>query len=1092
MPRPGFRKPLTYRDALKLLGADDSAALAIADRIAGAGVAAVNVATVGAVGFFELREQAVSWGNSIVRSLRERITGMSRLDRTERIVAAHAVLVITSFYEALQEVEGIDLKKAEITPAEQAMLATDAPVGSPYRQLLEALASTPLPMPTPAVPFELVIMELASYYTALAARLQGFISGLAVFEHLQYDTLINAFGNVCADAVNRYAIAFRQLAAEVPEFAVWASMADNQATRHALGMLGDEVQDRLDTLNTGLAGVREMLAATSGGSTPDQLRKELALFYGGYLDKSALDSREAPEGVVIPEVRAAYVNPACRVAAEPYGAQALLAVDSWWDDAPLVTDVQAFLVGHLTCPQATQAPLVILGQPGSGKSVLTRLLAASLPPADFLPVRVELRTVPADADIQDQIREAVYLAIDRHVDWPDLLIGSDGALPVVLLDGFDELLQATGVNQADYLERVRNFQQRQAELDRPVAIIVTSRTAVADRARFPIGSIAIRLEPFDEARVRQWLAGWAAANTEVLAARGLRPLPAEVALAQIELAGEPLLLLLLALYDAGANALQRVDGALGRADLYERLMSDFARREVRKHQPSLAPDEEMRSIERELRQLSVAALAMFNRGQQIITETELNEDLAALLGNSSPGGASAGAGLNRSLTAAQTIVGRFFFVHEPTVRRDTGAEERSFEFLHATFGEFLVARLVVQTVLELVADRAYLAERPNPPSLDAGFLHVATSFELLSNRAPIIEFCAGLFGSRDSAQRASCRALIVELLETALYPHPLWSYGAYQPVDKAITARCAAFSANLVLLAVYAEDSPVEVSELLPARVLASPIGSWYSFASLWRSQITESGSLLSVLRARVIAGGTSTTEIVGRGELAEMWISPEDGSPVLFSECVMQYHRHEQAEGAARAIRKSSSVDGYSIAAEGYPGRMLREATFFDEHFDPDGYLPFWSHVTESEVYTSETDIYGSSRRLLYELALAPADALPSHVRSRIYGFLFGDSSAQEAALRMLCGDMRHFTVDDAGEVIESLAHEIRLPQMEIFAEVLAEAALRFGPLSRPEAYFVLSARDRYVKSQPDGEDHIRAAFARVRVPYPFDGAAD
>jgi hypothetical protein len=32
-----------------------------------------------------------------------------------------------------------------------------------------------------------------------------------------------------------------------------------------------------------------------------------------------------------------------------------------------------------------------------------------------------------------------------------------GALPVVLPDGFDELLQATGVSRSDYLEQVRDL-----------------------------------------------------------------------------------------------------------------------------------------------------------------------------------------------------------------------------------------------------------------------------------------------------------------------------------------------------------------------------------------------------------------------------------------------------------------------------------------------------------------------------------------------------------------------------------------------------------------------------------------------------------
>jgi hypothetical protein len=54
-----------------------------------------------------------------------------------------------------------------------------------------------------------------------------------------------------------------------------------------------------------------------------------------------------------------------------------------------------------------------------------------------------------------------------------------------LLDGFDKLVQATGAAQSDYLEKITLFQQREAVHGRLAAVIVTSRTAVADRVRVP-------------------------------------------------------------------------------------------------------------------------------------------------------------------------------------------------------------------------------------------------------------------------------------------------------------------------------------------------------------------------------------------------------------------------------------------------------------------------------------------------------------------------------------------------------------------------------------------------------------------------------
>ena len=124
----------------------------------------------------------------------------------------------------------------------------------------------------------------------------------------------------------------------------------------------------------------------------------------------------------------------------------------------------------------------MLGQPGSGKSVLTQVLAARLPPEQFLVVRVVLREVAADADLQTQIEHAIRSATGDNLAWPDLARSAGDALPAVLLDGFDELLQATGVSQTDYLKKVAAFQAREADQGRPVAVVVNSRTAVADRA----------------------------------------------------------------------------------------------------------------------------------------------------------------------------------------------------------------------------------------------------------------------------------------------------------------------------------------------------------------------------------------------------------------------------------------------------------------------------------------------------------------------------------------------------------------------------------------------------------------------------------
>ena len=249
MQRPGLRKPLSYNDALALLGANDSGAVALARRVAGIAVAAVDVGTVGALGFFELRDEAVGWGNSMVTNLRERMTGISRLDRTERIVAAHAVIVITSFYEALQSEDVVDLQKAKLTAAEQVAIGTDTPVRDSYRTLVASLAGSEYPIPSPSLPFEQALNIIARQYGGLISALRQFLSGLAAFENAPVFKRDDVYARTIDTALRHYEISYRRLSADVPEFGMWASMTDAQATRASVDMLGSDLRSRLDAMN---------------------------------------------------------------------------------------------------------------------------------------------------------------------------------------------------------------------------------------------------------------------------------------------------------------------------------------------------------------------------------------------------------------------------------------------------------------------------------------------------------------------------------------------------------------------------------------------------------------------------------------------------------------------------------------------------------------------------------------------------------------------------------------------------------------------------------------------------------------------------
>ncbi|HZN19658.1 MAG TPA: hypothetical protein VFB84_15975 [Micromonosporaceae bacterium] len=818
---------LSYSDAVKLLGGRNDKTVHAIDRLTGGLLLVASAAGGGFVpNLFDPAARLARLSGDLVAGLGERLSGVGRYGRSERLVAAHTIIVLTAYFEAVSEARlPFDARKLELTRSEQIRIGTGETIGSHrIANLGTTLLRAGVPAHAPQWPYELTLATLKGFYLGLSDKLYNFISGLVVWDHLdetQRHQLRDVLGNeVPGRAVARYEELFRQFAIDFPEVAFWANLAGHRLTR-----------EQLQQLSSGLAGLERALVSVASGRVPDKRRLALARAYEATLEGPILVSEEAPQWLRIPSLAEAYVNPNFRVADAEEAEQ--LANEGWWASHKVRDDLQEFLVGYLTALESTQAPLLVLGQPGSGKSVLARVLAARLPSSDFLVVNVALREVPAEADIQTQIEHAVRLATGETISWPDLARSADGALPVVLLDGFDELLQTTGVSQSDYLEKVAQFQRRERDQGRPVAVAVTSRTAVADRARSVWGMVAIRLEPFRDSQVRQWLQVWNNANTSCLAARGLRPLPPERVLVHAELAAQPLLLLMLAVYDANSNALQREDVALGHADLYERLLTSFAEREVGKTAGALPVSAFANAVEQELMRLSIVAFAMFNRNRQWATEAELDADLTALLGDIRQ--QRRRSDLRAQLTEAEVVIGRFFFVHEAQATRD-GSQLRTYEFLHATFGEYLVGRLVVRELSELAETAELHTTRSRLTRADDAFLHALLSFSALTTRATVVSFITERLTTLSPARRQLLRELLLDLFHEALGPRHSNAYDDYQPYPAGIPARHAAYSANLTLLAVLV-GGEVTSRDLFPDS--DNGVEPWRRMALLWRSQLS-------------------------------------------------------------------------------------------------------------------------------------------------------------------------------------------------------------------------------------------------------------
>src|SRR5690606_4254655 len=121
-PHSMAKKQLTYADALKILGKDDSTVLDFAEKLVDGGLGAVGVPDL-----FGLRGEMVKKSRRALVSLREKVAGTSRMDRMDRIEAALKIIAVEALFTAIAELleeQGapLSLDDLEMTGEEQLLL----------------------------------------------------------------------------------------------------------------------------------------------------------------------------------------------------------------------------------------------------------------------------------------------------------------------------------------------------------------------------------------------------------------------------------------------------------------------------------------------------------------------------------------------------------------------------------------------------------------------------------------------------------------------------------------------------------------------------------------------------------------------------------------------------------------------------------------------------------------------------------------------------------------------------------------------------------------------------------------------------------
>ncbi|MFD0267276.1 hypothetical protein ACFVGY_11850 [Streptomyces sp. NPDC127106] len=322
----GVRRLLSLSDALVLLGGDPPAVAALDRALGGALNAATGGVGDGLLRVADARGRVVGLGRDAVRGLGRRLgRAEGRAERTELLHAAHTVIVVVAWFQALGEshlpfrVDDLDL-----TRGEQLALAGAPEPGAPGTAFAHSLAAVDAPQPAPHRPFEDVTAELGRWYAELSERFVRFVEGLRVWTTLSESERGVAQRVLDTElprsAVRHYEDLYAQLAQQAPEFGFWVTQVEHQATR--------------DRVRIALAGVEELLSeVTRAMPPPADAAAALARSHEAALTRPVLDASTAPDGISVPALQDMYLDPDFRVRA--VAGTVGPASESWWEEVPV-------------------------------------------------------------------------------------------------------------------------------------------------------------------------------------------------------------------------------------------------------------------------------------------------------------------------------------------------------------------------------------------------------------------------------------------------------------------------------------------------------------------------------------------------------------------------------------------------------------------------------------------------------------------------------------------------------------------------------------------------------------------------------------
>lgn len=341
----------------------------------------------------------------------------------ERMQTAYGLLCFTAFFEALDkqlpekfrnQLKPLSSEKEYFSQKAIEKLSCSKDITT-EKKTANPFENYPLPFPHPTQSLGEQKIFLQKLWQEMTEGFIRFLDALAIWEQMdekQQKKIIELLNKLPEIANQHFDAQYYELARQFPDFAIWANLHEHKETHK---LIAEYVQSYADlTLNQKNIDIGFERLEKTICSIPADIKKEQAKeivenlknFYQARIQDPIIENKNEQTDLIFPPVCKAFVPQSCRVLR--YTDKMLhLEEESTWNKLNRRNDLGAFLFSYLRSPHSTQTPLVILGHPGSGKSLLTKMLAAKVMSSHYTVIRVSLREVNADAEIKNQIEEAL-------------------------------------------------------------------------------------------------------------------------------------------------------------------------------------------------------------------------------------------------------------------------------------------------------------------------------------------------------------------------------------------------------------------------------------------------------------------------------------------------------------------------------------------------------------------------------------------------------------------------------------------------------------------------------------------------------------